>query len=79
MCFFSQDYNGKGVGVNGSVAMNVDIPLDNKENGIVQSNKQATNDKGEKIYIDPQGNETLEAKIKYSPGDFGDSLVESFC
>ncbi|WP_040977591.1 hypothetical protein, partial [Necropsobacter massiliensis] len=56
------DYNGKGVGVSGSVAMNVDTPLGNKENGIAQSNKQATNDNGEKIYIDQNGKETIEVK-----------------
>ncbi|MDD2173638.1 VENN motif pre-toxin domain-containing protein, partial [Glaesserella parasuis] len=46
----------------GSVAMNFDTPLGNSENGIAQSNKQAVNEKGEKIYLDSQGNETTEAK-----------------
>ncbi|MDP0368607.1 hemagglutinin repeat-containing protein [Glaesserella parasuis] len=56
------DYKGSGISVSGSVAMNFDTPLGNRENGIAQSNKQAVNEKGEKIYLDSQGNETTEAK-----------------
>ncbi|MDY3124071.1 MAG: hemagglutinin repeat-containing protein [[Actinobacillus] rossii] len=56
------DYKGSGISVSGSAAMNFDTPLGNSENGIAQSNKQAVNDKGEKIYLDHNGKETLEAK-----------------
>ncbi|SUT87953.1 heme utilization or adhesion protein [[Actinobacillus] rossii] len=56
------DYQGSGISVSGSAAMNFDTPLGNSENGIAQSNKQAVNEKGEKIYLDSQGNETTEAK-----------------
>ncbi|WP_373781491.1 hemagglutinin repeat-containing protein, partial [Glaesserella sp.] len=56
------DYQGSSISVSGSAAMNFDTPLGNRENGIAQSNKQAVNEKGEKIYLDSQGNETTEAK-----------------
>ena len=56
------DYKGSGISVSGSAAMNFGTPLGNSENGIAQSNKQAVNEKGEKIYLDSQGNETTEAK-----------------
>ncbi|WP_273404147.1 hemagglutinin repeat-containing protein [Actinobacillus porcinus] len=56
------DYKGSGISVSGSVAVNFDTPLGNSENGIAQSNKQAVNDKGEKIYLGHNGKETLEAK-----------------
>ncbi|MDP0378008.1 hypothetical protein Q7X32_11540, partial [Glaesserella parasuis] len=56
------DYKGSGISVSGSAAVNFDTPLGNSENGIAQSNKQAVNDKGEKIYLDHNDKETLEAK-----------------
>ncbi|WP_150540083.1 hypothetical protein [Actinobacillus vicugnae] len=44
------EYKGSSIGVSGSIAMNFDTPLGNKESGIAQSHKQAENEKGEKIY-----------------------------
>ncbi|WP_150540077.1 hemagglutinin repeat-containing protein [Actinobacillus vicugnae] len=56
------EYKGSSIGVSGSIAMNFDTPLGNKESGIAQSHKQAENEKGEKIYVDSNGHETTEAQ-----------------
>ncbi|OOS02148.1 hypothetical protein B0186_00620 [Canicola haemoglobinophilus] len=53
-------HNASGFGINGSVAMNFETPLGDK--GIAQSNKQAVNDKGEKLYTNSQGEQTNQAK-----------------
>ncbi|MCW9733586.1 hemagglutinin repeat-containing protein [Avibacterium sp. 20-15] len=68
------DSKGSAFGVSGSVAMNFDTPLG--EYGQAQSNKQAVNEQGEKLYIDSQGNQTTasrdssgkENKVKLAEG-----------
>ncbi len=54
------DYKGSAIGLNGSIAANFNPSL-GEEYGIPQSNKQAVNDNGDKIYLDAGGKETLEA------------------
>lgn len=51
--------------MSGSASANFDTPLGDK--GQAQSNQQATNDKGQKIYIDSHGNETTEAGTQENP------------
>ncbi|WAM58662.1 hemagglutinin repeat-containing protein [Avibacterium paragallinarum] len=66
--------SGSAFGVSGSVAMNFDTPFG--EHGQAQSNKQAVNEQGEKLYIDSQGNQTTasrdssgkENKVKLAEG-----------
>ncbi|STO55039.1 hemagglutinin/hemolysin-like protein [Canicola haemoglobinophilus] len=53
-------HNASGFGISGSVAMNFETPLGDK--GIAQSNKQAVNNKGEKLYTNSQGEQTTQAK-----------------
>ncbi|WP_065236907.1 hemagglutinin repeat-containing protein [Gallibacterium genomosp. 3] len=50
------NYKGTAFDIGGSLAMNFATLL--AESGEVQSNKQATNQQGQPLYIDPQGNET---------------------
>lgn len=62
------------------MAANFDTPFGDK--GIAQSNKQAVNDKGEKLYQDANGNQTTEAKSgdkanKPIPAHGWDSLTGS--
>lgn len=59
------NHKGSAISVSGSASANFDTFLGDK--GQVQSNKQATNDKGQKIYIDSNGNETTDAGTKESP------------
>ena len=59
------NHKGSAISVSGSASANFDTFLGDK--GQVQSNKQATNDKGQKIYIDSNGNETTDAGTKDSP------------
>ncbi|TEW30345.1 hypothetical protein E3U35_04500 [Histophilus somni] len=54
------DYKGSSIGLSGSMAINFDTPLG--KYGQVQSNKQAVNDKGEKLYIDSQGKQTTTSR-----------------
>ena len=54
------NYSGSSFGLSGSVAMNFDTPLG--EYGQAQSQKQAVNDKGEKLYIDSQGKQTTASR-----------------
>ncbi|MFU2083338.1 hemagglutinin repeat-containing protein, partial [Gallibacterium anatis] len=54
------NYSGSSLGLSGSVAMNFDTPLG--EYGQAQSQKQAVNDKGEKLYIDSQGKQTTASR-----------------
>ena len=54
------DYSGSTIGISGSVAMNFDTPLG--EYGQAQSNKQAVNEQGDKLYIDSQGNQTTASR-----------------
>ena len=54
------NYKGSAFGVSGSVAMNFDTPLG--KYGQAQSNKQAVNEQGEKLYINSQGNPTTASR-----------------
>ncbi|AZI13983.1 hypothetical protein [Avibacterium paragallinarum] len=54
------NYSGSSFGLSGSVAMNFYTPLG--EYGQAQSQKQAVNDKGEKLYIDSQGKQTTASR-----------------
>ncbi|MEH8067558.1 hypothetical protein, partial [Gallibacterium anatis] len=54
------NYKGSAFGVSGSVAMNFDTPLG--KYGQAQSNKQAVNEQGEKLYINSQGNSTTASR-----------------
>lgn len=51
--------------MSGSASANFDTFLGDK--GQAQSNQQATNDKGQKIYLDSHGNETTEAGTQENP------------
>ena len=53
------NYSGSSFGVSGSVAANFDTPL-GKE-GQAQSSKQATDSKGNPVYLDKNGKETVSA------------------
>ncbi|HHT7873183.1 two-partner secretion domain-containing protein [Pasteurella multocida] len=53
------NYSGSSFGVSGSVAMNVDTPFGKA--GSPQSSKQATNENGNLLYTDKQGNTTVNA------------------
>ena len=54
------NYSGSAFGVSGSVAMNFNTPLG--KYGQAQSNKQAVNEQGEKLYINSQGNPTTASR-----------------
>ncbi|KGQ28555.1 hemagglutinin repeat-containing protein, partial [Gallibacterium anatis] len=54
------NYKGSAFGVSGSVAMNFDTLLG--KYGQAQSNKQAVNEQGEKLYINSQGNPTTASR-----------------
>ncbi|WP_406812368.1 hemagglutinin repeat-containing protein [Histophilus somni] len=54
------DYKGSRIGLSGSMAINFDTPLG--KYGQAQSQKQAVNDKGEKLYIDSQGKQTTASR-----------------
>ncbi|WP_440589597.1 hemagglutinin repeat-containing protein [Pasteurella bettyae] len=56
------NYKGSSFGISGSVAANFDTPFGNSKTGIAQSNKQAVNEKGEKLYINQNGEETTKAE-----------------
>ncbi|WP_192844267.1 hemagglutinin repeat-containing protein, partial [Rodentibacter caecimuris] len=68
------NYRGSSFGVSGSVSANFDTPFG--ENGKAQSTKQATNKDGMPIFIDSNGNETVNAmgrdgknnRVKYAEG-----------
>ena len=55
------NYSGSAFGVSGSVAMNFNTPLG--KYGQAQSNKQAVNEQGEKLYITAKATQPQQAEI----------------